>query len=127
MAKPMAMEEFKKTAEWHQLSARQKFWIETYLASGSDRELATNCSYGTTTGESARTFSYQVVRQKKIQAALNRYFNKGAREIFIDQLLADIKRSKPGSAANTRLRALYAQMVFGKKSSKKQKKETQHV
>jgi hypothetical protein len=116
----MSMEEFFKTVEWHRLSARQKFWLQTYLESGSDRQLATNCSYESS-GENARSFSYQIVRQKKIQAALNRYFNKGPREIFLDQLQADIKASKSGSAANAKLRALFAQMAFGV-SLKQQKK-----
>jgi len=119
----MSMVEFLKTVEWHRLSARQKLWLQTYLASGNDRQLATNCSYGTS-GENARTFSYQIVRQKKIQAALNRYFNKSAREIFLDQLQADIKASRSGSAARARLLAIKARMAFGVKSPKKKRKRS---
>jgi len=117
----MSMAEFLKTVEWHRLSARQKFWLQTYLESGNDRNFATTAAYETF-GENSRTFSYQIVRQKKIQAALNRYFNKGPREMFLDQLQADIKASRPGSAANARLRALYAQAAFGTKNSKELKK-----
>jgi hypothetical protein len=117
----MSMPELFKTTEWQRLSARQKLWLQTYLESGNDRQLATNCSYEAS-GENARTFSYQIVRQKKIQAALNRYFNKSARDIFLDQLRAEIKASKPGSAARERLIALSAQMTFGAKIPKQLKK-----
>jgi hypothetical protein len=115
------MSEFLRTVEWQRLSTRQKLWLQTYLASGNDRQLATNCSYETSR-ENARTFSYQIVRQKKIQAALGRYFNKGPRELFLQRLQADITASKPGSATKAKLQALYAEMAFGIKSSKKRKK-----
>jgi hypothetical protein len=113
----MSMPEFLKTAEWQRLTARQKFWLETYLASGNDRQLATNCSYEIS-GENARTFSYQIVHQKKIQAALNRYFNKSERDIFIEQLERDLKTAKPGSAARAKLQETLAQLKFGAKKSK---------
>jgi hypothetical protein len=121
-SRPMSMPEFFKTAEWHQLSVCQKMWVRTYLESGNDRQLATDCSYETSSAENARTFSYQIIRHKKIQAALNRYFNKGRREIFIEKLESDIKASKPESAAYVKLQALYASIIFGAKSQKKQKR-----
>jgi len=117
-SRPTALEEFFKTVEWQRLSPRQKMWLETYLASGRDQQLATNCSYETSGSENARTFSYQVARQKKIQAALNRYFNKGPREIFLDQVQADIKASRPGSIARARLRKLEAELLGLKKSKR---------
>jgi hypothetical protein len=113
--------EFVKTVEWHRLSARQKFWLRTYLESGNDRQFATAVAYATS-GENARTFSYQVIRQKKIQTALNRYFNKSPREIALDQLQADIRASHPGSAARAKLQVLYARMTRSTKRSKKRKK-----
>ena len=121
MPRPMSMPEFVKSPEWHALSAQQRFWLETYLASGNDKNFATVAAYDSE-GESARTFSYQLVRHKKIRAALNRYFNKSARDIFLEQLQADLAVSKPGSAARAKLRATYAAMVFGVKDPKKRKK-----
>jgi len=120
----MSMPEFERTVEWQRLSAQQKFWLQTYLESGNDRQFATHAAYETS-GENARTFSYQVIRQRKIQAALNRYFNKGEREIFLDRLQADIKVSKPGSAARAKLLDLYARTVFGVKRSKSRKRRIQ--
>jgi hypothetical protein len=121
----MSLSEFFKTVEWQRLSMPQKFWLRTYLASGNDRLFATHSAYATS-GENARTFSYHIVRQKKIQAALNRYFNKSPRELFLDQLQADIKAGKPGSAARARLQVLYARVACGIKSSKIRRKREHH-
>ena len=114
----MSMPELFKTAEWQRMSARQKLFLQSYLESGHDRQFATQAAYETE-GENARTFSYRVMRQKKIQAALNRYFNKNAREIFLEQLKSDIKASRPGSAARAKMRAMYAQLVFGIKPKRR--------
>jgi len=43
-ASHMSIDEFYKTPEWHRLSAKQKFFIQSYLASGNnDQVFATNC------------------------------------------------------------------------------------
>jgi hypothetical protein len=114
----MSIDEFYKTPEWHRLSVKQKFFIQSYLASGNnDQVFATNCAYDMATDESARTASYHIMRQKKIQAALNRYFNKGPRELFLDQLQTDIAASK--GVVGLKLRRLYAKVLAGGKLPKK--------
>jgi len=122
--------EFIRTSEWAQLSVRQKFWLQTYLA-GNDRVLATQCAYGTTGPENTRIFSYEVRKHPAIQAALNRYWNRSPREILLRDLQANIKATKPGSMARIKAQALYAKLLAGGKipkskpsSSKKSKRRT---
>jgi hypothetical protein len=116
----MSIDEFYKTPEWHRLSAKQKFFIQSYLASGNnDQVFATNCAYDMATDESARTASYHIMRQKKIQAALNRYWNKGSRELILEDLERDIAAAKPKSAAKRMLQRLYSKVLTGGKLPRK--------
>jgi hypothetical protein len=110
---------FEKTAEWQKLSVRQKFWLQTYLASGNDQVFATQLAYDTTE-KSTRTFSYEVIKQKKIQAALNRYFNRSERDIYLAQLDREIKKAK--GTARIKLQMQFAELKFGGKPSKKKSK-----
>jgi hypothetical protein len=74
-------------------------------------------------GESARTASYHIMRQKKIQAALNRYWNRSLRDIEIQELEADIKASKPGSLARAAFKEMLAQVQAGGKFPKRSKRK----
>ena len=111
------------------LSIRQQLWLQTYCqglidCGAFDPIFATQAAYDTE-GENARTFSYQLLRNKKIQAALRVWRNAGksARAIFLDELQAEIDASKPNSAARARLLAIKARMAFGvKKQKRKQNK-----
>jgi hypothetical protein len=116
----MSIDEFYKTPEWHRLSVQQRFFVQSYLASGNDRLFATHCAYNSE-GESARTASYHIMRQKKIQAALNRYWNRGPRELILEDLERDIVAAKPKSAAKRMLQRLYAKVLAGGKLPKKSK------
>jgi hypothetical protein len=101
---------FEKTAEWQKLSVRQKYWMQTYLASGNDQVFATQLAYNTTE-KSTRTFSYEVIKQKKIQAALNRYFNRSEKDISLAQLEREIKKAK--GTARIKLQMQFAELKFG--------------
>jgi hypothetical protein len=115
----LSIEELYKTPEWRRLSVQQKFFVQSYLASGEDQVFATNCAYGITTDESARAFSYKIVKAKKVQAALNRYFCKSPRQILIEQLQADITASKPGGTARVQAQKVLAQFLTSGKLPKK--------
>jgi hypothetical protein len=123
----MTLAELVQTPEFHALSVKQRFWVQTYiqtLVDGAvDPILATQSAY-TTEGENARTMSYYVLRNKKVQGALRVFWNfgKAKRGVFIDDLKAEIEASRPGSAARERLISLYAQMVFGSTKWKKCKR-----
>ena len=119
MARHLSVAEFEKTGEWARLSPRQRFWLQTYLAS-DDQKFATQCAYDTS-GEKARIFSYQVRKHRAIQAALNRYFNLSPRDIRIQELQADIKASKPGSLARAKFKATLEQVLAGGKLPKRSK------
>jgi hypothetical protein len=114
----LSIEELYKTPEWQRLSAQQKFWVQSYLASGMDQQFATNCAYNAE-GESSRAFSYAIVKAKKVQAALNRYFCKSPRQILIEQMQSDIAAAKPGSTARVQAQKLLAQFLTGGKLPKK--------
>ncbi|SRR6266576_563090 len=125
----MTILELERTSEFRSLSVKQKLWLQTYVQSfidcgGLDPILATQSAYQTQ-GENARTFSYQLLRNRKIQATLRVFWNfgKSKRGIFLDDLQAEIAAARPGSAARERLIALYAQTIFGGKKSKKQKRK----
>lgn len=105
MMRRMSIEVLSRTAEFQSLSVKQRFWLQTYIASGCP-VLATQAAYGNE-GENARTFSYQLLRSPKIKTALNRYLNRSKREIALDELLA---ASKPGSGTRKTLLTLHAQV-----------------
>ncbi len=120
MARHLSMAEFEKTGEWARLSPCQRFWLQTYLAS-NDQTFATQCAYDTTGKESTRIFSYEVRKHRAIQAALNRYFNLSPKDIWIQELHADIKASKPGSLARAKFKATLEQVLADGKSPKRRK------
>lgn len=119
MAKTMKMAEIIKTPEWARLSAHQKMFLETYLPS-NDKNFATCAAYNAQ-GESARVLSYKILKERKVIAVLNKFHRKNSRQLFAEQLLADVEASKSGSLARARLRALYAHVAFGTRVSKSRK------
>jgi type VI protein secretion system component VasK len=114
----MAWAEFSKTREWAQLSVRQQMFVQTYVASG-DRVLATTCAYETSSKENTKVFSYSLIKKSAIVNALNRYYNRGPREIFIQELDSDIQATEPGSPARIELQKLKAQVLLGGKLPRK--------
>src|SRR6266853_7040684 len=126
----MTLAALEQTSEFLSLSVKQRFWVTTYIQSlidcgMVDPILATQAAYQTQ-GENARTFAYQLLRNKKVQATLRVFWNfgKSKRGIFLDDLQAEIEASPIGSPARERLIALYAQMVFGVKSPKIKRKQS---
>jgi hypothetical protein len=121
------LDELYKTPEWRRLSVQQKFWVQSYLAasggsegSSDDQVFATHAAYNAE-GDSARAFSYKIVKAKKVQAALNRYFCKSPRQILIEQLQADITASKPGGTARVEAQKTLAQVITGGKLPSKKR------
>jgi hypothetical protein len=119
----LSIEELYKTPEWRRLSVQQRFFVQSYLASGMDQVFATNCAYGITTSESARAFSYKIVKAKKVRAALDRYFCKSPRQILIEQMQSDIAEAKPGSTARVQAQKVLAQFLTGDKLPKRSKRK----
>ena len=122
MSARMTLRQLESTPEFRALSAKGKLFVQTYLTSlietgNPDPVFATQVGFQ---NANARTFSYQVLQQKKVQAALRvfRNFGKSRRQIVMQDLQAEIDATKPGTAARKKLLALYAN-VFGTKSSKK--------
>jgi hypothetical protein len=114
----LSLAEFLKTTEWTRLSANQKFWIRSYLDC-DDQVLAAQMAYPEVSLKNVRAFSYKVIKQKKIQAALNRYFNRSEKDICLGQLERDIART----SGTTKIKLLlqFAELKFGKPAKKKSK------
>jgi hypothetical protein len=112
----MSTAEFIKTLEWAALSARQKFWLQTYIAS-DDPILAVQNAYQNVAEKNIRAFSYKIIKQRKIHAALNRYFNRSEKDIYLAQLERDIARTK--GAAKIELQLRFAELKFGSKPAQK--------
>jgi hypothetical protein len=116
MATHMSTAEFLKTPEFARLSPHQKMWLRSYLDS-DNLIFAAYAAYPNVAEEHLRAFSYKVRRQKKIQAAMDRYFNRSKRDIFLDQLERDIKKSK--GPAKIELQMRFAELKFGKQAKRK--------
>ena len=115
----MSIDAFLKTPEWARLSVYQKMWLRSYLAS-DDLALAAQMAYPGVALEHLRTFSYKVRKQPRVQAALNRYFNRREKDVQLAQITRDIKRAK--GSKRERLLQLYDKTV-GTTISKIRKKK----
>jgi hypothetical protein len=100
-----------QTPEWRNLTVKQTFWLRSYVESDQDLTWATQVTHECNSLETARTFGYQFLRNKKIRAALDRYWCRTKRNILLDAVRADIKASKPGSPARAKLRELEAKLI----------------
>lgn len=129
-----------QTKEFKRLSPRQRMFVLTIVQQviqGADLDsaailLATmSAAYEPTTAESRRVFGYQLLGEKKIQAALRIYsrFGKSARQVAMDELKSAMDAAPEGSKKREKLVQLYGQAAFGisvpksRKSSKKSKRK----
>lgn len=118
MPRYMTIEQLSKTPEFRKLSPKQGLFLKTYIQSfldlgEFDPKLATRSAYDTSQTEHARIFSYQLLKQKKVQAALRvwRNFGKSKRQIAIDDLETELNATPVGSAARRKLLALRAELL----------------
>ena len=123
----MSLDALSRTPEFKALTIRQALWVQTYVCSIRDLGIpdtvfATQSAFGND-GENARTFSYQLLRNSRVQAAIRvwRNFGKSKRDILLNDVRADIKASRPGSPARAKLRELEAKLL-GTKSTKRGRK-----
>jgi hypothetical protein len=112
----LSIAELLKTPEWAHLSINQKFWMRSYLEC-DDPVLAAQMGYPDVALKNIRAFSYKVIKQQRVQAALNRYFNRSKKDIYLAQLERDIKITK--GAAKAKLQMRFETLKFGRKSPKK--------
>jgi hypothetical protein len=85
--------------------------------------LATTCAYETSSKENTKVFSYSLIKQPDIVQALNRYYNRGPREIFLQELDSDIRETEVGSPARIKLQELKARVLTGGKIPKRSKRK----
>jgi len=115
--KSMSLDQLSRTPEFRTLTVRQQLWVQSYCVSVRDLGIpdtvfATQSAFGND-GENARTMSYQVLKNPKVKAAIRVWqnFKKSERQIILDDIRADIKASKPGSAARAKLREVEAKLI----------------
>jgi hypothetical protein len=96
--------------------------VETYIQSTLDLGepdpiFATLSAYETTAGENARTLSYTILGQKKVQAALQvwKNYGKSKSRIALEEIEAEISTTRPGSITRRRLLAAKASLLAKKK------------
>jgi hypothetical protein len=124
----MTLAELEQTAEFKKLTPPQMMFVQTLVQSFLDcgvfdRRLATQAAYAVD-GENARTWGAHLVRNPKIAAVLQVFhnFGKSKRGILLDDLRADIKAAKPGSAARAKLREIEAKLLGVKPKKQKRRK-----
>jgi hypothetical protein len=135
----MTLAQLEATPEFRSMMRKEKFFVQTLIQTTidcglPDLQFACSSAYGNS-GENARTMAYQVLRHKKVQAALRVYQNFGksprqqrAEEIqrARQQYIADVKAEMDAATGSKRERLviLYGQLIFGKfpKQSKKSKR-----
>jgi hypothetical protein len=104
--------EFHESREYLALTAKQRVWIDSFIAS-QDAALATRTAYQSESTSYSKLFTYKMEANSRIQAALNLFFGRSPREVFLQELEKDIRRSPKGSIARIQAQNLYARMAFG--------------
>lgn len=123
--KQMSLDALSHTPEFKALSIRQALFVQTWCQQiidlgEADPAFTTKAAYDAE-GETARTLRYELLSNKKIKAALKVFQNYGKpkREILLEDVKADIRASKPGSAARAKLREIEAKLIGGKTKTKR--------
>ena len=109
--KHLTFAELEQTPQFRKLTIKQQFWLRSYIESGLDGIWATQVVFECTALGSARAYSYEILQNKKIIAALNWYFRRTDSEILLNEVRADIAASRPGSPARAKLREIEAKLI----------------
>jgi hypothetical protein len=125
MARKQTLNALSRTPEFRRLSVRQQLWLQTFIQSeidlgAADQFLATKVAFEAD-GENSRTMSYQILRNRKVRAALGvwRKLGMSQQEILLSEVRADIAASKAGSPARAKLRAIELQLIGAKPKRRK--------
>jgi len=89
----MSLAELKSRAEWQILTDKQKFFVQSYIASGIDTgtydaQFAVQSAYDTS-GKTAVILSYELLANRKIKQVLDLHFG----HTEMDSLLADLAKA----------------------------------
>jgi len=131
----MTRAEFEATREFSRCTAKQKVWLQTFIANGGEAVQATVAAFNCTDVRHAQIYSYAVLRSLKIRAALNLYLGKSEREIetqkeqtsrakLLRKVRQNLREAEPGSIAAQRLLAQEERLVFGGKSEAEDEPQT---
>jgi hypothetical protein len=98
--------------QWTRLTQPQRRWVTEFIAS-ADPVKATRLAYRCKSEESARVYSYEIRRHPAVRAAVAVFNGKSQRDLLIEDLRENIRKSKPGSIARTKSLALLARLTLG--------------
>ncbi|MBZ5662392.1 MAG: hypothetical protein LAO08_18475 [Acidobacteriia bacterium] len=126
--KYMSLDTLSRTVEFRALTVQQQLWTQTYCQSivdfgAADPVFATQAAFGNAgknARENARTMSFQLLRNKNVQACLRVFnnFGKSKRDILLNDVRVDIEASRPGSPARAKLREIEAKLIGVKPKGK---------
>jgi hypothetical protein len=101
------LSKLKASKEWQALTAKQRLWVDTLVASNGDAVLATRSAYAAAP-ENATLLTYEVQANLKIRAALAIYYAQSPLDVFLADLKTTISKSK--GVAKTEAMKLYADL-----------------
>jgi hypothetical protein len=103
---------FHSSPEYRRLTAKQKQWIDVYVLA-QDPEAATQAAYTCSTEHYAKLLSYSVLRNRHIRAALDKYFNRTAKDRDLLEIERRMRKAKKGSDAERRLFEMKIFLTYG--------------
>src|ERR1700747_1203598 len=89
----MSKETFSASREYRALTERQRRWINIFIET-SDANRATREAYGSTDDTYVAMFTRKIETSPRVIAALDFYFARSPKEIFLRNLQNEIARSK---------------------------------
>lgn len=87
------IEVLETTDQFKALTPKQQLFIQTYIASDYDRIVATRTAFGCKTTNSARCYSYAVLKNPRIIAVLSIHFARDPRADWL-KMLEEAARNK---------------------------------
>jgi|HubBroStandDraft_1064217.scaffolds.fasta_scaffold241636_2 hypothetical protein len=105
--------EFHASREYRTLTDRQRKWVDIVVTS-NDPERATAEAFGATANDAyAKMLQGKLETSPRVRAAIHLFYGYTEREVFLQDLKTDLRRSRPGSIARTKFAAMYAKLAFG--------------
>jgi hypothetical protein len=90
----MTIEELRQQKCYSDLRAKQRMFIESWIASDGDRVFATSSAYDCAHAEAARSFSYEVLSSPAVIACLAAFYQDDPLKEFKDQVGRAVRNSR---------------------------------
>jgi len=107
---PLTLSELRLTPEYAALTAKMKIFVDAYIESRGDVIASIQEAYKCKGPREEKIVKWQIMRHPKIMAALEIWSNRDEKEIFVENLKAQL-RLKEVPVGKVRLMELYARMM----------------